>query len=59
MKVYPVSGHIKSHFYCFHVVACSECGYPHYYPKYGRIQDRFDGRKFKYVCHKQEAHNDS
>ena len=53
MKVYPV--HPKSSFYRFVKVGCSECGNLHLYPKYGTLKERFDGRRYKYVCYPVKA----
>ncbi|KKN29284.1 hypothetical protein LCGC14_0845900 [marine sediment metagenome] len=51
MKVYPVK--VTRSWYRFIKHLCAECGNLHMYPKYGTPDTRLDGRRFKYVCHKQ------
>jgi len=47
---YAVKGHIKNKFHLYYQAKCKQCGYLHWYRKYLKPDDRFDGRKMKHMC---------
>jgi len=50
MKNYAVASPQRQ-FHWFYRTLCGECGNLHYYRKYGKPEDRFDGRKMKHLCY--------